>query len=97
MHYWVSYEPVNHFPQKAARLSPPSKSCITNLSSIVYTLHCTLYTKHHTPNSTHRSVEIISQRPPLSGPTRHRMPADCNFAIALATARREIPKLSAIA
>ena len=43
-----------------------------------------------------QSVEIISQYPPLSGPTRRRMPADRNFAIAFATARREISNLSAI-
>ena len=39
---------------------------------------------------------IISQWPPLSGPTRRRKPSACNFAIAFAIARREIPIVSAI-
>lgn len=45
---------------------------------------------------THRSMGIISQWPPLSGPTRRRMPASRNLWIARVTFLRSMPILSAI-
>ena len=48
------------------------------------------------PRSAHRSAGIISQCPPLSGPTRRRMPAPRNLWIARVTFLRSMPILSAI-
>ena len=86
----ISRSSLGHLGFKAFYVSP-------KLARRTYSL-----TVHRTlrgaaiPLHAHRLVGIISQWPPLSGPTRRRMPTDCNFAIVFATARREISNLSAI-